>query len=133
MLILSAVYFISSILNIQTNDHKALFSDRYFVIIMVPILALIFISFDRLILPHIPLRPQFLRIVLPALFILWLCYPIFKDYKYLQASIANGEDGYNQYNTRAYHEFELLSRVKVLLISTVIFLRQFGSIPDIRS
>jgi hypothetical protein len=115
MLIFSGVYFSSSILNIQTGDHKALFSDRYFVIIIAPILALIFISFDRLVLPHIPLRPPVLQIALSVLFLLWLFYPLSKDYKYLRASIVDGESGYNQYNTRAFHESGLLSRVKALI------------------
>ncbi len=115
MLIFSGVYFISSILNIQTSDHKALFSDRYFVIIMVPILVLIFISFDRLVVPHIPLRARVLQVALIVLFSLWLFYPLSKDYKYLQASFVDGEHGYNQYNTRAFRESELLARVNALL------------------
>ena len=115
MLIFTVVYYSSSILNIQTGDHKALFSDRYFVIIMVPILALIFISFDYLVLPHIPLPHPSLRIGLVVLFLLWLSLPLYKDYKYLRASLAEGEAGYNQYNMRVFQESILLSRVKVLL------------------
>ena len=116
MLILSIVYYSSSILNIQTSDHKALFSDRYFVIIIVPVLALIFISFEYLVLPHIPrARLQVWRVGLCLVFLFWLIYPLFKDYKYLRASLADGEAGYNEYNTRAFHESVLITRVKALL------------------
>ena len=115
ILVLTTVYFSSSILNIQTLDHKVLFSDRYFVIIMVPILALIFISFIHLVLPHFPARLPILKITLLIIFSIWLLYPLSKDYKYLQASLATGEDGYNQYNNRAFQESPLLSRVKDLL------------------
>jgi hypothetical protein len=116
MLILSVVYYSSTILNIRTEDHKALFSDRYFVIILVPILALIFISFEYLILPHIsPTRLQFFRIGLYLFFALWLFYPFFKDYKYLRASLVDGEAGYNEYNTRVFHESILITRVNALL------------------
>jgi hypothetical protein len=115
MLVLTAVYFSSSVLNIQTGDHKALFSDRYFVIIMVPILALIFITFDRLILPHLHLRMEQIQIGMVVLFLLWSVYPGYKIYKYIQASLVEGESGYNQYNTRVFHESETLAKVKALL------------------
>jgi len=115
MLFFTAVYFTSSILNIQTGDHKALSSDRYFVIIMVPILALIFVSFDRLILPHIRLRTEYTQIGIAVLFLLWAFYPAYRDYKYLRLSLAEGESGYNQYNIRAFHESKILGKVKALL------------------
>ena len=115
VLILSAVYFSSSILNIQTADHKVLFSDRYFVIIMLPVLALIFTSFDKLVLPHLRLRPQILKPVLYLLFALWLIYPLAKDYRYVRSSLADGEAGYNEYNTRAYQESVLLAKTKALM------------------
>jgi hypothetical protein len=115
MLILTAVYFSSSILNIQTGDHKVLFSDRYFIIVLVPILVLIFITFDRLILPHIHLRPQLIQVGTVVLFLLWSSYPAYRIYKYISASLAEGESGYNQYNIRIFHESEVLARVKALL------------------
>jgi len=115
LLIMTAVYFSSSILNIQTGDHKALFSDRYFVIIMVPILALIFLTFDRLIVPHLHWRIEVIQTGMIIGFLLWSVYPGYKIYKYLRVSLAEGEAGYNQYNTRAYHQSELIAKVKTLL------------------
>jgi len=115
ILILTAVYYSSSILNIQTNDHKALFSDRYFVIIMLPVLALLFTSFEHLLLPHIRLNRRLVRRSALILFVLWLAYPLSKEYKYLRASLLDGEAGYNQYNTRALRESELLANVRVRL------------------
>jgi hypothetical protein len=115
MLVLTFVYFTSSILNIQTGDHKTLFSDRYFVIILVPILALIFITFDRLILPHLHLRTEQIQFGMVILFLLWSCYPVYKIYKYVSVSLVEGESGYNEYNTRAFHESETLAKVKILL------------------
>jgi hypothetical protein len=115
LLILTGVYFSSSILNIQTGDHKTLFSDRYFVIILVPVLALIFVTFDRLILPHLRLRTEHWQIGMAAVFLLWSFYPGYKTYKYLLVSLAEGESGYNQYNTRVFHESEILAKTKSLL------------------
>jgi hypothetical protein len=88
------------------------------VIIIVPILAFIFISFDHLVLPHIPQVGFFFqrrKIALLVLSLLWLVYPLSKEYKYLQSSLANGENGYNQYNTLAFHQSETLRQVKLLL------------------
>ncbi len=114
-MLLSFVYLTSSILNIQTGDHKILFSDRYFVIIFVPILVLIFMTFDRLILPHISLRMDYLQAALIILFLLWSSYPISKIYKYVRVSLVEGENGYNQYNTRAFHESKILEQAQSLL------------------
>jgi hypothetical protein len=114
-LVLTFVYFTSSILNIQTGDHKSLFSDRYFVIILVPILALIFTTFDRLVLPHIHFRMDVLQAGMVILFLLWSAYPGYKIYKYLRESLTNGESGYNEYNIRVFHESETLAKVKALL------------------
>jgi len=113
--ILTFVYYSSTILNMQTADHKALFSDRYFVIILTPVLALLFITFDRLVLPRISWRPQTLWIILCVVFLLWSFYPGYKIYKYVRASLADGESGYNQYNTRDFHQSELLQQVNLLL------------------
>ncbi|HEY3313418.1 MAG TPA: hypothetical protein VGK00_17385 [Anaerolineales bacterium] len=115
MLVLTVVYYSSTILNLQTADHKSLFSDRYFVILLVPVLVLIFTSFDHLVLPHIRLPRKTLKVGLLIMFGLWLVYPGYKDYKLLRECRAGGECGYNLYNTRAYHESELLARVKALL------------------
>lgn len=115
MLLLTSVYFSSLVLNMQTGDHKLLFSDRYFVIILAPVLALIFITFDRLILPHIPLRADVIRAGMVVVFLLWSVYPGYKIYKYISVSLVEGESGYNQYNTRAFHESETLAKVKTLL------------------
>lgn len=115
MLIFTIVYFTSSVLNIQTSDHKALTSDRYFVIIMVPVLALIFVTFDRLILPHLHLRTEYIQIGIVVLFLLWVIYPAYRDYKYLRLSLAEGESGYNEYNTRAFNESEIMGKVRTLL------------------
>jgi hypothetical protein len=114
-ILLSGVYFSSLVLNMQTGDHRVLFSDRYVVIIFVPVLALIFLIFDCLILPHIHFRREYLQIGLFVLFLLWSSYPVYKLYKYARLSLAEGESGYNQYNTRAFHESEILEKTKSLL------------------
>jgi len=116
MLVFTVVYYSSSILNIQTADHKALFSDRYYVIIIVPILILIFISYDQLVLPHLKLDSKISKVGLIFLFLLWSVYPLSKNYDYLRSSLFDGElIYYNQYNVRSFHESNLLSSVKVLL------------------
>jgi hypothetical protein len=82
---------------------------------MVPILALLLIGFERLVLPHIPWHSPSRDVVLFVVFLLWLSYPGYKVYKYTRASLLDGESGYNQYNTRAYHQSETLQQVRLLL------------------
>lgn len=114
-LLFGAVYYSSTILNLQTGDHKALFSDRYFIILLVPVLALLFLTFDRLLRPHLRFSPRQVEAALVVFCLLWSVYPLSKIVKYISQSLAEGESGYNQYNTRAFHESEILAKTRDLL------------------
>lgn len=116
MLVLSLVYYSSSVLNIQTMDHRSLSSDRYFIVLLVPVLGLSFTSFEHLIRPHIHLPAQRLRAWMLVFFALWLCFPLYKDYKYISASIREGEAGYNNYNLPRYHNSAVLAHIRSLLL-----------------
>ena len=61
------------------------------------------------------LRPQLLKWGLYLLFAVWLLYPLARDLKYFRSSLADGESGYNQYNTRSYHESLILTRAAELI------------------
>src|SRR5215208_4491762 len=54
-LVYAAVYFIALALTVVTQDHRDLFSDRYYVILLVPAMVFIFLTFDTLVLPHLTL------------------------------------------------------------------------------
>jgi hypothetical protein len=114
-ILLTGVYFSSLVLNMQTGDHRVLFSDRYVVIIFVPVLVLIFLVFDRLILPHLRFSVRQIQAGLVVCFLLWSVYPVYKIYKYIGVSLTQGESGYNQYNTRTYRESEIMLKVEKLL------------------
>jgi len=130
MWILTVIYYSSTVLNMQTADHKSLFSDRYFVIIFLPVLVQLIVTFDYLILPHLPLPSKWFVPVLCAVFVLWSVYPGYKIYKYVQVSLADGESGYNQYNTRAYHESQVL-RQAVILLEKEPEARLYSNIPPL--
>jgi hypothetical protein len=114
-ILLTGVYFSSLVLNMQTGDHRVLFSDRYVVIIFLPVLVLIFLVFDRLILPHLRFSVRQIQAGLVVCFLLWSVYPVYKIYKYIGVSLTQGESGYNQYNTRTYRESEIMLKVEKLL------------------
>jgi hypothetical protein len=111
----SLVYYLAAVLNIRSVDHKSLLSDRYFLILLVPILALLWMSFEHLVAPHISLRSGVIQTWVVGLFLIWLILPVRSAYKYVQESLTMGESGYNLYNTGAYRESETLRSVQDLL------------------
>ncbi|HEY3474512.1 MAG TPA: hypothetical protein VGK56_07865, partial [Anaerolineales bacterium] len=76
-MVYAAVYFIALALTVVTQDHLDLFSDRYYVILLVPTAILIFLTFDVLVLPHLRLSLRQVQAALIVLFILWSVYPIY--------------------------------------------------------
>ncbi len=57
-MVYAAVYFIALALTVITNDHRNLFSDRYYVILLVPTAIFILLTFDKLVLPRLNVSPR---------------------------------------------------------------------------
>jgi hypothetical protein len=91
---------------IVTRDHLDPYSDRYYVGFLASVIVFLFITLDTLVLPRLRIDLTKSRAVVAILFGLWfLAYPTFSMYKYLSASMANGEaSNYNYYNNRAFNE-----------------------------
>jgi len=109
------VYFTAVALTIVTRDHRDLFSDRYYVILLVPTAIFILVTFDMLILPH--LRPSNRQggYVMAFVLALWVLYPIYSIQEYLVRASAQGEpSGFNMYNNRTYHEMDLVAEMERL-------------------
>src|SRR5207249_6715091 len=64
------IYFTALSLTVVTADHRDLFSDRYYIILLVPTAILILFTFDKLVLPHLNLSPQQVKLVLVLVFVL---------------------------------------------------------------
>ena len=93
-------------LTVVTRDHLDPYSDRYYVGFLASVIVLLFITLDTLVLSRLPLDRNKSRTILAGVFGIWLlAYPSYSMYKYISASIANGEaSNYNYYNNRVFNE-----------------------------
>lgn len=109
MMIYAVVYFMAVALTIVTGDHLDLFSDRYYVILLVPTVVFLLLTFDSMIVPHLRLSSRQTGYALTVLFALWSVYPLYSFGEYLVKSRIEGEaSGANMYNGRAYHEMSVV-------------------------
>jgi len=93
-------------LTVVTRDHLDPYSDRYYVGFLASVIVFLFITLDTLVLPRLRIDLVKSRTIVAVLFGIWfLAYPAFSMYKYILASMANGEaSNYNYYNNRAFNE-----------------------------
>ena len=109
-MIYAGVYFLALALTVVSPDHRDLFSDRYYVILLVPTAILISLTFDKLILPHLNLSLRRAAILLP--FIFWAVYPLYSIGEYLVEARQQGEpSGGNMFNNRMYREMPVVARM----------------------
>jgi hypothetical protein len=93
-------------LTVVTGDHLDPYSDRYYIGFLASVIVILFISFDILVLPRLRLDMNKSRSILAGLFGIWLlAYPGYSMYKYISASMKDGEaSNYNYYNNRVFNE-----------------------------
>jgi hypothetical protein len=109
------VYFSAVALTIITSDHRYLHSDRYYVILLVPTMILVFVTYDHLIRPHLKFSAQQVAYGIVVAFALWTIYPLYGIHEYLLNAMARGEPSdYNLFNTRAYHESKIVPEMQRL-------------------
>jgi hypothetical protein len=107
------VYFVILALTIVTADHRDLFSDRYYVILLVPTAILLLVTIDKLIAPHLNLSSQQMQVRLILIFALWSIYPLYSFREYLIEAQEQGEpSGANMFNNRAYHEMSIIPEMQ---------------------
>ncbi len=114
-IIYAIVYFAAVALTIVTAVHRDLFSDRYYVILLVPTLILVLNTFDKLILPHLKISSRGIEYILIPSFALWSIYPVYSMWEYLVSASTQGEpSGFNMYNNRTYREMDLVAELQRL-------------------
>jgi hypothetical protein len=93
-------------LTVVTSDHLDPYSDRYYVGFLASVIVILFLTLDILVLSRFRLETNKVRAVVAGLFGIWfLVYPSYSMYKYIAASMANGEtSNYNYYNNRTFNE-----------------------------
>jgi hypothetical protein len=109
----AVVYFVALALTVVTADHRDLFSDRYYVILLVPTAIVILLTFDKLVLPHLHVSLQKSQIALIAVFALWSVYPFYSFTEYLLEAREVGEpSGANMFNNQAYREMDIVTEMQ---------------------
>lgn len=115
VLLHALIYFTAVTVTIITADHRDLYSDRYYFIMLVPVLVLLFVTFDKLILPHLRFSARQVQYGLIALFALWSVYPLYTLQEYMRESRMDGEpSSVNMFNTRKYNEMDLIAETQEL-------------------
>ena len=115
IMVYAAVYYIALALTVITNDHRDLFSDRYYVILLVPTAILMFLTFDKLVLSHLNFSLRRIQTALILIFALWAIYPIYSTGEYLSEASLQGEpSGANMFNNRRYQEMPMITELQRL-------------------
>jgi hypothetical protein len=110
--IYAAVYFIALTLTVITQDHRDLFSDRYYVILLVPTAILIFQTFETLVLPHSKVSWNRVQTAILLIFAVWAMYPVYSTAEYLLEARELGEPtGANMFNNRTYREMPVITQM----------------------
>jgi len=115
-LLLAGLYFLLLAFTVVTADHLDLTSDRYYIILLPVVVALLFISLDRLVLAHFVGSPGRTRAVLTGLLALWSVYPLFALQSYLQQALVQGEPtNYNIANSANFREMNVVKAAQPIL------------------
>ncbi|MBK9928065.1 MAG: hypothetical protein IPP66_22575 [Anaerolineales bacterium] len=110
------VSFIGLTYTVATFDHKDIESDRYYITILLPVLIMIFITWEQLIFPHIKLKPQVVDKILFVLFMIWSIYPLHGFQEFISESRQiNGVTSYNTINSHDLRNSETLKQLNSLL------------------
>lgn len=120
--LVSWAFFVLTILglmySVTTEDHVDLFSDRYYVGLLSPVLVMLFVVLDTLVLPHLKWNQRAFHKLGVAVFLIWLTiYPGWSMVKYVSASIESGEaSSYNVYNNRAFHNNPIIKAMQKIAL-----------------
>lgn len=111
----ASLYFLLLAFTVVTADHLDLTSDRYYIILLPSVLAVIWITVDTLVLRHFTRR----RTVLPmaaALFAFWCIYPVLALQSYLREALVQGEPtNYNIANSAHFREMSVVKEAERIL------------------
>ncbi len=115
LMLFSVVYFFLLAFTVVTADHLDLTSDRYYVVILVAVVAFVLISLDTLVLTHVP-RSRPLLMYAPALLLLWFIYPLYSMQAYVREALVKGEpSNYNIANSAQFREMKVVKAAESML------------------
>ncbi len=119
-LLFGAIYFSAILFTIATQDHAHILSTRYYPLLLLPLLSLLFASIEELVLPHLLNKTKIWQIAGIVFLLLWTLYPIRSMYKYVQtarkAEFSWTSKTYQElnWNSTGYHESQILAELGAL-------------------
>jgi hypothetical protein len=115
LVLFSMVYFLLLAFTVVTADHLDLTSDRYYVVILPAVAALVLITLDTLVLEHLP-RSNAAALYAPALLVLWFVYPLYGMQAYVREALVKGEPtNYNIANSAQFREMKVVKSAESML------------------
>lgn len=115
LVVFSFVYFAVLLYTVDFYDQKFVVSDRYQVVILIPVLVMIGLTIEKLLLFHFDPASKVFTAIALVIFSIFMVYPVYGVWKYTTLSRQHGEYSYNLYNTRAFHESQVLNELKKIL------------------
>jgi len=115
-LIFSVAYFFLLAFTVITADHLDLTSDRYYVVILPIVLALLFTTLDKLVFSHVNFNNYTAHYAMVVLVGLWFIYPLYAMEGYLSLALAQGEpSNYNIANSSYFREMGVVKAAQKIL------------------
>jgi hypothetical protein len=112
----SATYFLVVSYTVVTADHLDLTSDRYYVILLPFVLALLFLALDHLAISHLNLKNRIIYYGLIALAGLWFFYPLYSLRQYVRLAMKQGEPtNYNIANSAQFREMSVVKAAQQII------------------
>jgi hypothetical protein len=115
-IVFSVVYFFLLAFTVVTADHLDLTSDRYYVVILPVVLAVLFVTLDQLIITHVHLNRRAVTNGVMALALLWFAYPLYSLQAYIRQALVQGEPtNYNIANSAQFREMSVVKAAEPIL------------------
>ncbi len=115
-MLFSVAYFFLLAFTVVTADHLDLTSDRYYVIILPAVIALLFVTLDTLVLRHLRGPRPLATYALPTLLLLWFAYPAYSVQAYVREALVRGEPTtYNIANSSLFRDMKVVKVAELIL------------------
>jgi hypothetical protein len=114
--VFSLIYYFLLAFTVVTADHLDLTSDRYYVVILPVVLALLFITFDKLVISHINMSNRLVKYTVLGLLVVWFIYPVYSLQIYIKEALKLGEPtNYNIANSAQFREMSVVKAAQPIL------------------
>jgi hypothetical protein len=114
--VFSIIYYFLLAFTVVTADHLDLTSDRYYVVILPVVLALLFITFDKLVISHFNLSRRVWSYSLFGLVMVWFIYPVYSLQVYIEQALKQGEPtNYNIANSAQFREMSVVKAAQSIM------------------